>query len=118
MRRFADREALDKAALLRGSEQGPATMAAVVNPFPARGPSPVEHEPEEPMTRNVGTGDRLARALAALGMLACAVAAPLPVGLRLAAFAAPALYLLFTAVSSTCLGYRLMGRSTCPVPRR
>jgi hypothetical protein len=38
-------------------------------------------------------------------------------GVRLAAFSLPAVYLLFTAVAGSCLGYRLMGKSTCPAAR-
>jgi hypothetical protein len=65
------------------------------------------------MKRNVGTADRVARAIGALGLFTCAVMAPLPLDLRLAAFSLPAAYLLFTAVAGTCFGYRLMGKSTC-----
>jgi hypothetical protein len=67
------------------------------------------------MNRNVGKGDRIARVVAALPMLVCSVMAPLPLLARMAAFALPAVYLLFTAVRGTCLGYALMGRSTCPI---
>ncbi|HEX5656345.1 MAG TPA: DUF2892 domain-containing protein [Polyangiales bacterium] len=66
------------------------------------------------MIRNVGSKDRVARLVAALPMLVCSVMAPLPLAARLAAFAAPAVYLLATALRGTCLGYALMGRSTCP----
>jgi hypothetical protein len=69
------------------------------------------------MRRNVGNADRVARALGALGLLTCAVMAPLPLGVRLAAFALPAVYLLLTAAVGTCLGYSLMGKSTCPAAR-
>lgn len=69
------------------------------------------------MTRNVGNRDRLARTLAAVPLLACSVMAPLPLIARLLALAAPAVYLLFTAVSGACLGYALTGKSTCPGPR-
>jgi hypothetical protein len=67
------------------------------------------------MKRNVGTADRVARGMGALGMATCAVMAPLPLGVRVAGFALPAVYLLFTALVGTCLGYRLMGKSTCSV---
>ncbi|WP_437806507.1 YgaP family membrane protein [Sorangium sp. So ce1078] len=69
------------------------------------------------MKRNVGKRDRLFRGLGALVLLACAWAAPLPLAARLAAFGAAGAYLLFTALSGTCLGYALMGRSTCPLSR-
>ena len=67
------------------------------------------------MKRNVGNLDRTFRGLGALGMLTCSVMAPLPLVLRLATFGAGGSYLLFTALAGTCLGYRLMGRSTCPI---
>ncbi|WP_437661704.1 YgaP-like transmembrane domain [Sorangium sp. So ce1182] len=69
------------------------------------------------MKRNLGKMDRLFRGLGALALLACAWAAPLPLAARLAALGAAGVYLLFTALSGTCLGYALMGRSTCPLPR-
>lgn len=66
------------------------------------------------MTRNVGSFDRIARAATAAALATCSFLAPLSLGTRLAAFAIPAVYLLFTALKGTCLGYRLMGRSSCP----
>jgi hypothetical protein len=66
------------------------------------------------MKRNVGNWDRIFRGLGALGMLTCSVMAPLPLAVRVGAFGASGVYLLFTALAGTCLGYRLMGRSTCP----
>jgi hypothetical protein len=67
------------------------------------------------VNRNVGIKDRVARALGALALGVCAFLAPLPLELRVPAFGLLAVYLLFTALAGTCLGYRLMGRSTCPV---
>ena len=66
------------------------------------------------MKRNVGNWDRIFRGLGALGLLTCSVVAPLPLAVRVAAFGASGVYLLFTALAGTCVGYRLMGRSTCP----
>ncbi len=66
------------------------------------------------MKTNVGRNDRILRALAAAGLLTCSVMAPLPLALRLGTFGAMGGYLLFTALAGSCLGYRLMGRSTCP----
>ncbi|WP_437541381.1 DUF2892 domain-containing protein [Sorangium sp. So ce367] len=68
------------------------------------------------MKRNVGTQDRLLRVLGALALLACAWAAPLPLTARLSAFGLAGVYVMFTALSGTCLGYALLGRSTCPRP--
>jgi hypothetical protein len=66
------------------------------------------------LKRNVGDIERIARAAGALGFLVAALLLPVPlwargVGLGLGA------YLIFTALAGTCLGYRLMGRSTCPL---
>jgi hypothetical protein len=69
------------------------------------------------MRRNVGTADRIARGIGALAMFTCAMMAPLSLGVRLAAFSLPAVYLLFTALAGTCVGYSVMGKSTCPAPR-
>lgn len=70
------------------------------------------------MTRNVGTVDRALRALGALSMGVLAFVLPLPVAVRVPVFAALGAYMLWTSLSGTCLGYRLMGRSTCPAAGR
>jgi hypothetical protein len=70
------------------------------------------------MIRNLGTLDRLARLVAALPLFVCSVMAPLPLAARVAAFALPACYMILTALAGSCLGYRLMGRSTCPAQAR
>lgn len=67
------------------------------------------------MKKNVGSLDRSARALAAVALATCSVLAPLPPAVRVPAFGLMALYMAATALLGSCLGYRLMGRSTCPV---
>ncbi|AGC47032.1 hypothetical protein MYSTI_05756 [Myxococcus stipitatus DSM 14675] len=67
------------------------------------------------MKRNVGNLERLFRALGGVGLLVCAVMAPLPLAFRLAACGGLGVYMLFTALAGSCLGYALMGRSTCPL---
>jgi hypothetical protein len=67
------------------------------------------------MIKNVGTIDRWARALAAVGLAAAAFLAPWPLELRLAVLGLGAVYMLYTALAGSCLGYRLMGKSTCPL---
>ena len=67
------------------------------------------------MARNVGTLDRTLRAVAAVGLGVCAVVAPVDGWIR-GVMVAQGLYFLGTALAGSCLGYRLMGRSTCPVP--
>ena len=69
------------------------------------------------MKRNLGGLDRLFRILGACALLTCAVLAPLPLPVRIAAFGSLGAYLMFTALAGTCLGYTLMGKSTCPVDR-
>jgi len=66
------------------------------------------------MIRNVGNLDRFARATTAAALAACSFLAPFPLETRMLAFAVPAVYLLFTALKGSCLGYRMMGSSTCP----
>lgn len=70
------------------------------------------------MKQNVGKSDRILRVLAGLALLSCAFLAPFPLAVRMAAFGASGAYLLLSALVGTCLGYRLMGRSTCPAQSR
>lgn len=64
------------------------------------------------MSRNVGRFDRVLRAAAGVGMGVGAWFVTWPLAV---AFAGTGVYLLFTSVAGTCFGYRLMGRSTCPL---
>jgi hypothetical protein len=68
----------------------------------------------ETRKKNVGSFDRMVRTLAAIALLVAAAMAPLSLTWRLGGLAPTGIYFLFTALSGTCLGYRLMGRSTCP----
>jgi hypothetical protein len=70
------------------------------------------------MKKNLGTSDRWLRVLAASALLLCSFLAPLPLLVRAAGLGGVGVYLLFTALAGTCLGYKLMGRSTCPVETR
>jgi len=70
------------------------------------------------MKHNVGTPDRIVRALAGLAMLACSVMAPLPLLMRVGALGVTGGYLLLSALIGSCLGYRLIGRSTCAIEAR
>jgi len=67
------------------------------------------------MAKNLGNMDRALRVVGAMATGTCAVMAPAPLGVRLLAFGGTSLYFLFTALTGTCLGYRLIGKSTCPV---
>ena len=66
---------------------------------------------------NVGTLDRAMRALMALGLLAAALFAPVALPLRVV-LGGGGLYMLISAVAATCVGYRLLGMSTCPRAHR
>ena len=70
------------------------------------------------MQKNLGRGDRGARLIAVAALSTCAVFSPLPLFVRVAAFGGMAAYLLFTALFGTCLGYALLGKSTCPAQVR
>jgi Protein of unknown function (DUF2892) len=65
------------------------------------------------MRQNLATWDRALRAVFAIVLGSCAVVAPLPLGISAAA-GGTAIYLVLTALAGTCLGYRMLGRSTCP----
>jgi hypothetical protein len=66
------------------------------------------------MSKNVGALDRWGRGILGAALVVSAVLAPLSLPVRLLGFGLTAGYLFVTALSGTCLGYRLMGRSTCP----
>lgn len=70
------------------------------------------------MLKNLGTVDRAVRLVGASVAGLLAAVGPLSGGVRLGLFAVLGAYLLFTALSGTCLGYRLMGMSTCSSGRR
>jgi hypothetical protein len=60
------------------------------------------------MIQNLGNAYRIASAVAVVPLTACGFMAPFP-------FVLPALYIAFTVFGGTCLGYLMIGRSTCPV---
>ena len=70
------------------------------------------------MKTNVGTADRVLRAFVGIAMLVCSVILPLPVIARTTVLGGMGAYLVLTSLVGSCLGYRLLGRSTCPVERR
>jgi len=67
------------------------------------------------VTRNVGTLDRAARAVAAAVAIGGAIAAPLPLAVRVLAFGGTGVYLAATAVFRRCLCYTALGRSTSAI---
>lgn len=68
------------------------------------------------MRRNIGNSERVVRAVIAMAMIGCAFLAPLPLLVRAPVFGGLGTYLLVTALAGTCLGYKLMGKSTCAHP--
>jgi hypothetical protein len=70
------------------------------------------------MQKNLGRNDRASRALAVVGLMTCSIFSPLPLLWRVSGFGLMAVYLLYTVLSGTCLGYALLGRSTCPTEER
>ncbi len=51
-------------------------------------------------------------------MLVGAFVTPFSLAVRVLVFGGMAAYILMTALSGTCLGYKMMGMSTCPLPRK
>ena len=70
------------------------------------------------MKRNVGSGERVLRGAGGLAMLTCTVVAPLSLAARLGVFGVTGAYLLVSAFAGTCLGYTLLGKSTCSTESR
>ena len=68
--------------------------------------------------KNVGNADRIARLVVGLALIVAALVAPVSFAFRVGAFATLGGYTVLTALAGTCLGYRLMGRSTCPTHSR
>lgn len=66
------------------------------------------------MTKNLGVMDRTLRVVAAGLAGLCAALAPWSPAVRYGVCGATAVYLLWTALAGSCLGYRLLGKSTCP----
>jgi hypothetical protein len=69
------------------------------------------------MVHNLGSADRSARVVAAVALFAAAVAAPVPVLAQLA-LALTGVYMVGTSLVGTCLGYKLIGVSTCPIKQQ
>ena len=66
------------------------------------------------MAQNLGKADRILRVAGAIAMFVAAAAAPIPLVAQ-AALGLTGLYVLGSSLVGTCLGYRLMGMSTCPI---
>jgi hypothetical protein len=68
------------------------------------------------MKQNLGSLDRVLRGLGALAMIISGVVVPAQEAVRLG-LGVTGVYLAFTALAGSCLGYRLLGRSTCSAER-
>ncbi len=69
------------------------------------------------MTHNLGTADRIARVAGAIVLFVVSLVSPVPL-IAQVALGLTGVYVLGSALAGTCLGYKLMGMSTCPVPKR
>jgi Protein of unknown function (DUF2892) len=69
------------------------------------------------MARNLGSADRIGRVVAAVALFAGSILAPVPL-LAQAALALAGVYMLGSSLVGTCLGYKLMGVSTCPIKQQ
>lgn len=70
------------------------------------------------MKHNIASWDRIVRVIAGLTMLTSSFFVPLPLLVRVLALGLGGVYMVATALVGTCLGYKLMGVSTCPVQQR
>ncbi len=70
------------------------------------------------MNQNAAPWDRALRAAAGVAMGVAAFVAPFSELVRIPLLGGGALYLLGTALAGTCLGYKLIGISTCPVTQK
>jgi Protein of unknown function (DUF2892) len=66
------------------------------------------------MKQNAAAWDRVIRGLGGVAILTCSVFAPLPLLVRAGALGTTGAYLLLSALVGSCLGYKMMGISTCP----
>lgn len=66
------------------------------------------------MKHNVGRYDRLARAVMGLGLVTTGAIAPLPFAAQVG-LGAMGTYLVLAALAGRCVGYSLLGLSTCPL---
>jgi hypothetical protein len=69
------------------------------------------------MTKNVGSWDRIARGVGAVGLGVAALIAPLP-SWALILLGVNAVYLLLSSFCAACAGYALLGKSTCAIEGR
>ena len=66
---------------------------------------------------NLGNADRTIRAITAVAMLIASFTTPVPL-MAAVGLAFTGLYMIGTSLVGTCLGYKLIGVSTCPIKQR
>ena len=66
------------------------------------------------MKHNVGSLDRILRLLLGIAMLVSIVVVHLSLPIA-SVIGVTGGYILLTGLAGSCLGYRMMGRSTCPM---
>ena len=66
---------------------------------------------------NLGNADRTVRAITAVAMLIASFTTPVPL-MAAVGLALTGVYMIGTSLVGTCLGYKLIGVSTCPIKQR
>jgi hypothetical protein len=66
---------------------------------------------------NLGNADRTIRAIAAVAMLIASFTTPVPLMVAVG-LALTGVYMIGTSLGGTCLGYKLIGVSTCPIKQQ
>lgn len=66
---------------------------------------------------NLGKADRTIRAITAVAMLIASFTIPVPL-MAAVGLALTGVYMIGTSLVGTCLGYKLIGVSTCPIKQR
>lgn len=69
------------------------------------------------LNQNLGNADRAIRAIAGSAMLIASFVSPVPL-MAAAGLALTGVYMIGTSLVGTCLGYKLIGVSTCPIKQR
>lgn len=69
------------------------------------------------MAQNLGKADRVARVTVAVALFTASAMAPVPF-LAQVALALTGVYMVGSSLVGTCLGYKMMGMSTCPIEQQ
>ena len=69
------------------------------------------------LNQNLGNADRTIRAIAGVAMLIASFTTPVPL-MAAVGLALTGVCMIATSLVGTCLGYKLIGVSTCPIKQR